>query len=380
MNDWTKERTVATALLKQCITDPGFVAAAENRDNYRRIWSRDGCICGLAAIVLEDQDLLDAFQATLQTLAHYHGAFGQIPSNVDVDNKQASYGTDVGRVDPTIWFILGMCILGRVTGDNTLVDALWENLEHAYHILCAWEINDSGLLYIPQGGDWADQFVLSGYLLYDQVLRLWAMKELAAAAHRLRRDYQVFYQKAQQIETMLLQHFAPDTHRPYFLAGYRPGKTYRLFDAFGNALCCLLGLGSREERIRCLAHAEDISSFQLVPSFSPAIEQDDPLYQEIVHITRNRTLRNTPGRYQNGGLWPMITGFWALTARGLDRQPLAEWWTSGIIAANEKGDQGFYEYIDARTGEPGGAKAQAWNAAATIIATAPKDVLFLHDI
>ena len=29
--------------------------------------------------------------------------------------------------------------------------------------------------------------------------------------------------------------------------------------------------------------------------------------------------RNQPGRYHNGGLWPMITGFWALAARKLDQ-------------------------------------------------------------
>ncbi len=368
-NDWMPERTSAIALLKKCVIEAGFVAAAENRENYHRVWSRDGNICGLAALTSGDQELIEAFKSTLQTLAQYQGEYGQIPSNVDVAHQKASYGTDVGRIDPTIWFIIGVCLFGRLTENDTLVDELWQPLQKAHDLLCAWEINNSGLLYVPQGGDWADQFLLSGYLLYDQVLRLWAMKELTAAAQRLKKEGDTFVQKAQQIESVLSQRFFPDSRRPYFLAGYRPGATYSLFDAFGNAVGCLLGLASLKEREHCLTFAEHTSSFQLVSAFFPAIEPDDPRYQELIHIVRHRKLRNLPGRYHNGGLWPMITGFWALAARKLENQTLADWWTAGIVQANQKSKDGFYEYLDARTGEPGGARNQAWSAAAMIIAT-----------
>jgi hypothetical protein len=180
--------------------------------------------------------------------------------------------------------IIGVCLFGRITENDTLVDELWQPIRKAHDLLCALEINNSGLLYVPQGGDWADQFLLSGYLLYDQILRLWAMKELSAAAQRLKQDSEIFEQKAQKIESVLSQHFFPEIRRPYFLAGYRPGTTYSLFDAFGNALACWLGLGSQEEREHCLSFAEQASSFQQVPAFFPAIEQDDPRYQEIIHI------------------------------------------------------------------------------------------------
>lgn len=375
MNTWMHAQTTSIALLKQCRTAGGFTAAAEDRENYGRVWARDGCICGLAALVSDDEDLLAAFAATLRTLVRHQGAYGQIPSNVDEARQRVSYGTDVGRIDPTIWFLIGACAFGRMTGDDSLVEEFWEQLDKAHHILCAWEVNNSGLLYIPQGGDWADQLILSGYLLYDHILRLWAMRELRAAAQRLNKESQAVSQKARQIEQVLVERFRPDDRRPYFLAGYRPGSTFSQFDAFGNALCCLTAVGERDERLRCLDYAAGISERQLVPAFFPAIEEDDPRYQEIRHLAELRHLdhpRNTPWRYQNGGLWPMITGFWALAARCHGNQALADHWVAGIVEANRAGEHGFYEYLDARTGEPGGARTQAWSAAATLLATVEK--------
>jgi hypothetical protein len=46
-------------------------------------------------------------------------------------------------------------------------------------VLDAWEFNGKHLVYVPQSGDWADEYVQHGYVLYDQLLRLWAL-ELAA--------------------------------------------------------------------------------------------------------------------------------------------------------------------------------------------------------
>jgi hypothetical protein len=38
-----------------------------------------------------------------------------------------------------------------------------------------WEFNNKGLLYVPLSGNWADEYITDGYVLYDQLLRfgLW---------------------------------------------------------------------------------------------------------------------------------------------------------------------------------------------------------------
>ena len=66
----------------------------------------------------------------------------------------------------------------------------------------------------------------------------------------------------------------------------------------------------------------------------------------------------------------MITGFWALAARRLGEGVLAERWTAGIARANGLGQDGFPEFLDAKSGEPGGVSGLGWSAAAEIIATA----------
>jgi hypothetical protein len=40
----------------------------------------------------------------------------------------------------------------------------------------AWEFNNKGLLYVPLSGNWADEYITDGYVLYDQLLRVWALK------------------------------------------------------------------------------------------------------------------------------------------------------------------------------------------------------------
>jgi len=48
----------AIQLLHACSTEDGFLASRTERDNYRRVWARDGVIVGLAALMSQDQDLI----------------------------------------------------------------------------------------------------------------------------------------------------------------------------------------------------------------------------------------------------------------------------------------------------------------------------------
>lgn len=351
--------------LRRCVSPVGFVAADTPRANYRRVWARDGCVCGVAALVSQDPELVAASRSTLRTLGAHQGPSGQIPSNVPLDGGAVSFGTTAGRIDATLWYALFLCLYGRLSGDDDCVAESWPVLVRAVDVVRAWEHNDGGLVYVPQAGDWADEYVLSGFLLYDQALRLWALKEIDAACERLGRS--LGHERGHLAALMADRFGGPLPARAFFLAGFHAGAVFEQFDAWGNALCCLLDVGSDAEQRAACGYAERLSRFDLVPAFDPVIEPGHPDYGALERAA-GHGFRNRPGRYHNGGLWPVITSFWVLAARRLGETALAERWSAGIAEANRLGDGGFPEYLDAQTGAPGGVSGLGWSAAAEIIA------------
>ena len=356
----------AVDALRACVTEDGFVASTEARTNYRRVWGRDAMVCGLAALVSGEADLLQATRASLETLARHQGPVGQIPSNVSSEGT-VSYGGTAGRVDATIWWVLGACLYGRLVDDAWLAEQ-HEALVDCERVLRAWEHNDAGLIYVPQSGDWADEYALSGFLLYDQALRLWASRELHAACRR--QDWRIPLRRG---PTFLAERignaFATDDG---FLAGFHAGVRETVFDAFGTALCTWLEVGPAQARERAFLRADALTKHGLVPAFDPPIEEDDPRYASLEHAAAEH-LRNRPGRYHNGGLWPLVTGFWAMAARRRGAALARMRWAEGIAAANRA--HGYPEYLDAVDGAPGGTTGQAWSAAAEILATADLEPL-----
>ena len=59
----------AIDLLQECSSSEGFLASKENTSNYKRVWARDGVICGLAALASGNTELINTFENTLNTLA-----------------------------------------------------------------------------------------------------------------------------------------------------------------------------------------------------------------------------------------------------------------------------------------------------------------------
>ncbi|HKJ88579.1 MAG TPA: amylo-alpha-1,6-glucosidase, partial [Gammaproteobacteria bacterium] len=177
----------ALEMLHGCCSPYGFLASPLKRANYRRVWGRDGVILGLAALMTGDEDLIETFRKTLQTLARYQGRHGEIPSNVDPEADRISYGGTAGRVDADLWFVIGCGQYWQATGDESFLELVSPALERVQFLLGAWEFNGRGLLYVPQRGDWVDEFLYNGYVLYDQLLYLRAQRELARI-HRVIHD------------------------------------------------------------------------------------------------------------------------------------------------------------------------------------------------
>jgi GH15 family glucan-1,4-alpha-glucosidase len=337
----------ALDVLRASASPAGFRAAAGAGRNYDRVWTRDGVVCGLAAVLTGDDELVDAFERTLATIRDRLGPSGEVPSNVSAAGE-VSYGTAVGRVDAPAWYVLGIAALGRARPEAAATHG--DATARALALLSAWELNAGGLVWVPPGGCWLDELPLHGYVLNVQLLRLWALRAVGSAdAARVQAA----------VEARLVGPAGP-------LASAGPHGDETRSDGLGLGLALLLGVDAERARERLEAVAAQTGS-PLVPAFWPVVEPGDELWPalERYHL---HGFRNEPGRFHNGGLWPFATGFAAAGHARAGDAARAERLADAIDQANARGGWRFSEYHDARTGLPGGTAGQAWSAAAAVIA------------
>lgn len=386
--------------MRRCCSEHGYVGAtdSESAGHYRQIWGRDACITGLAAILSGDVELIDTLRRSLLTLAEHQSPNGKIPTTVDTTIDRVSYGDSVGRVDADLWFVIACGTYWRHTSDDDFFKQTLPTIEKSYILMRAWEFNERGLIYVPIGGDWADQYAHSGYLLYDQLLYLQAQRELGALhrhktglvdyhleekisrlVHLIRTNYWIefdglpedvyhrqLYEKGRDA--------APQCRGSHWMPFFSPaGYGYR-FDALANALASLLQV-AQEGRRDAVDDFIDLQvvhrDVMLLPAFDPPIMPKDEKWDELQMMFKNH-FRNEPYHYQNGGLWPMVTGFYAAALAAAGKRELAEEYALGIHNANRATQNGepwsFPEYLDGKQFAPGGTRHMVWSAAAAVLA------------
>ena len=396
-------RTRAIALIHACATKHGFLATPTDLDNYRRIWARDSCIIGLAALLSDDPELKATFRRTLLTLARHQGPHGEIPSNVDPRTRRISYGGTTGRVDADLWFLIGCAEYVRHTNDLDFLDEVLEAVEKVAFLLGAWEFNNRGLLFVPPTGDWADEYVQSGYVLYDQLLYLQAkrglcflheqyhgspdhaLKESAGRLKELiRANYWLCGESTAEgyVYHEVLHHKGRKAARhrhhagEYWLPFFSPtGYGYR-FDSLANALASLLGVATEKEARKVDDHIKDHvadAKVQLLPAFLPVITRDDEGWSKLL-VSFSNTFKNEPYEYHNGGLWPMVTGFYAASLALRGEHDTASRFLDGVHRANRMSQDdepwSFPEFVHGTKHIPRGTPRMGWSAATAIIAGA----------
>jgi len=385
-------------MLVSCESGPGFLATTTNRDNYRRIWGRDSMIIGLASLLTDDAELIDCCRRSLVTLAEHQGPHGEIPSNVDPTTGRVSYGGTAGRVDANLWFLICLAEYWKATGDDGLIEQLLPHVERVRWLLGAWEFNTRGLLYVPPTGDWADEYVHSGYVLYDQVLYYQAQCGLAELHHHMhgsadhglldsisrlrhliRKNYwfhdggdssdiyhEILYRKGRQA--------ALRCEGKYWMPFFSPlGYGYR-FDAMANVLVSLFEIADEQrskEVDRHIASAVSDPEVLLLPAFCPVITPKDEDWADL-QMTFSHTFKNAPYEYHNGGLWPLVTGFYAADLARRGEGDLAAAHLQATHNANCLEMEGqawaFPEYVHGKNLTPGGTSHMGWSAAAAVIA------------
>ncbi len=379
------------ALIQRCRTPAGFVASPIDIDNDARIWTRDGVITGLAGLASGEKELVKAFDDTLSTIAMNQGKHGEIPSNVSVDGKDVSYGHLAGRVDAALWYVIGVCALLNHTKRASQNVRFLLSVERALYLAECWEYNDRGFLYTPISGNWADEYVQQGYvlsdlLLYEMALRsagqVFMNKEWQKEAVVLRRMLEVnYWPRETLVEDALVYH--PLAYREqvkrgepqHWLPAFSPAGYVSYFDGMAHALALITNLGDAEQQQQAAMYVHGLETQVgnlLLPAFWPVIKLGDPQWAALEANHLSEQIKNQPYQYHNGGLWPPLTGFYAVGLAQHQQKERAMQLLSAMNAANAQGREDrqweFAEYHHGQTYVPMGTHYQAWSAAAAILA------------
>ncbi|MFL1895221.1 glycoside hydrolase 100 family protein [Aquimarina sp. 2-A2] len=370
----------AVDLLHKVSTPKGFLASSENTANYQRIWARDGVICGLAALLDGNEELINTFKNTLITLADNQHALGHIPSNVFFDEKQkteVSYGGLAGRVDTISWFIIGVCNYSSSQRDSSFLDRMYPHIKKGLKLLEAWEFNNNHLIYVPRSGNWADEYITEGHIFYDQVLRLWALRCIQAL-----KPLNEISQKIDTVTEIISGNYTVGTYdSPYhpkayslldesrhWVAAVSPSGYQTMYDAFGNSLALMLELGDDQFQNKVIDYSEKLRkslSLKLLPAFWEPITEKGDDWKLLVNNCKYE-FRNYPFEFHNGGTWSMVNGFYGISV--IEKDPkISEEVLQQIKALNKDQSYGYYENFHTINQKPIGIKYCSWSAAAEIM-------------
>ncbi len=397
----------AHAILQRCVTPHGFRASGLAA-GYPQVWSRDSMVTFLGAVALGDPELIAAGRASLETMARHQSRRGLIQLNVNPDTGYVST-ENAGAVDANLWYILGHYLHLKQTGDVAFLRRHWPTVDRALAWLDYQDMNECGLIEIPEAGDWMDLLAVRYNVLYDNVLyyaAALAHAEMAAhlqpalapdtpapaapleiyrpsvdaAGIHLRLNLLMWVDrcwvaehfaehleklKAIRLEWFMLYHnMGTISSRPFYL----PWVAFREYgdwcDSLGNLLAILTGVADGHRTEHILRYMRQVGMAEPYPTKAiyPPIFPGEPHWRDYY---RSRNL-NLPHQYHNGGIWPMIGGFHvaALVRHGWQRE--AEQMLLALAKAGREGineEWEFNEWLHGERGHPMGYGQQAWSAA-----------------
>jgi hypothetical protein len=364
-------------LAKSAVT-PGFLATATQEENYGRVWSRDSAITALACFLHEQTQLYPAIKASILTLAAQQKENGLIPSNVGYSSSAepiVSYGTLVGRVDAQTWWIIQSCLYIKVTNDLELKQQLHTQIDRTLNLLESWEFNARHLVYTPLGGNWADEYILSGYTLYDNALRYLALHLCAC----LWPENNAYQEKAIAVRAAIAANFSfqesqpklmihsraksdwIQQQKPYFPAAFDAAQYNSQWDAAANGLALILGF-QNEQIVPYVSSLIDQSDIGFVPAFWPVITPADAEWK-LLKNQYNYSFKNEPFQFHNGGSWPVMSGVLALGLILQGEQQLVQQIKADYEQFLEGPDElQFSEFISLNHQKPGGKQELCFSA------------------
>lgn len=369
----------AVNLLSRARTDKGFLASASDITNYKRVWARDGVICGLAALLDGDLSLTETFKNTLTTLAENQHELGHIPSNVffiEKDKVEVSFGGLAGRVDTISWFIIGICNYAHLTNNLSFAEKLKAKMDKGLKLLEAWEFNNNHLIYVPRSGNWADEYITEGHIFYDQVLRLWALKCVNSLfpnkEYQTKIDIVTEKLTGNYRKTNYSNPFHPNAYKKlkkekFWMASINPSGYQTMFDALGNSIALLIGLGAIDFQEEIINYSENLRAtlpLKLLPAFWEPIKENHEDWKLLENNCKYE-FRNIPYEFHNGGTWQMVNGFYGMSLVK-NHAEKAKDVLHQIKKINSVEQFKFYENFNSKTGNPTGVEYCTWSAAGEV--------------
>ncbi len=391
----------AIKILKKNSTKQGFSASTERYANYYSIWARDHSICAIAAVLTKDPELIETAKKGVLLLLRNQADFGQIPSYVELENKKKVYGGlgSITSVDSNMWIVIAAAMIYKETKDKRFIsDNVMLKYKKIYTLLKAFDSNNCGLIEVPPAGDWADIFDRTYHVLYDEVLFYQALKDLlylfkegqgktksedvsTKVAKRIkwvkkrkpyvkRRINHLFWFKQDNISKIYEEYMIfdplPKQMYPFYQSHLMPFKHYwgKRFDSLGNILAVATKIANKQRSKNIINHIikNNINKPFPMRALSPPVYKNERDWQPIY------SKKEKPHTYHNGGIWPMIGGFWIYILNKNNRGVVAQRDMINLAKHLEKNKWRFHEYFHGKKYNPMGRVEQAWSAAGYIIA------------
>lgn len=373
----------AVGLLRSLSGAHGIRASSSQTTNYGAVFARDAVMAGVAGLLIEDATITAGLVRTLEHLRELQGPEGQVASNYELRSHQpvrVSFGTAVPRIDAATWYLIGVALAARA---GALEPANFrDSVRKVIRLLAALEYNGRHLIYVPPGGNWADEYLYEGYVLYDQVLRAWGLRMLASTY-----DEPAWAEKAALIEKTIEINYWPtaeggeageqrdggfhspsvrtliDPHRVHPVATFSPGRSWNIFDL---AACSLLAAAGIAPVMGSASLSWIVERFldrsELPPAFHPVIDEAHPDWPALQRYFLYE-FRNRPHEYHNGGIWPIWLGWLALALARSSRLADLDLLRHVMqMRLGELTDFRFEEYLHGTTGMPGGTTGMAYSA------------------
>jgi glycogen debranching enzyme len=364
------------ALLKENLSPGGVLAASPGerakKRGYAAIFGRDAAVCAIGMALSGDRALERAAAVGLDTLARHQAQNGQIPKFVDLQSEEADFWY-LGCIDSTLWWLIALAVLDR-HAPRGLRRRYARRIKLAIQWLAAQEHQRFFLLQQNEASDWADIMPRSGFVLYTNTLWYFVKKlyGLGASRETLENFNGLFHpfsaNLAEYRRARLLNDYAlrRGQNRDLYLSFVNFSFFGEEGDVFGNILAVLLGLADARASGRTLdallkARVNDPYPVRAV---TRPIKRSSSLWRP--YMARHR--QNFVWQYHNGGIWPMVGGFWIAALAAAGRNDLAKAELVKLARVCALRGWAFTEWFHGKTLAPRGMPGQSWNAAAFLIA------------
>jgi glycogen debranching enzyme len=365
-------------IIRNNVSTLGLAASV---DNYPQVWARDTVITFMGGALSREPEMLDAFRISLEALGSHQDEYGQIPVEIRLADNEARYGS----CDSTMWYVIGCCLYGDRSGNYEWLEDRISSVRQALNWCDMRDFTKNGLICSLEADDWADLLCHRGHVLFANSLLVWALNYASAIlAPRFPAEAKLWTSRAIRSTEAIRRFFwvAPlgtfeDTSHmqiraqmsirlrklPYFVSWISVFEFGERFDAPANLLSILAEVATPEQAISILdfIHQEGLDRPYPLHVIHPVIAPGERDWREYYMVWGH----GHPYHYQNGGIWPWVGGLYvaALVKAGLTAR--AQEQLVSLAHALKRGKDESWEcneWLHGQSGNPMGAKYQAWSA------------------